>query len=169
MSERKFNLDDYVAVNERVMKFYEKYKDGSIQTEILSIDNERVVIKAYAYRTQDDQRPSTGHAEEVRNSSYINKTSAVENCETSAVGRCIANLGFEIKHSIASKEEVQNAKAQQEVLAKKITQKQAVELDKIADEKGADKAKMLDFYKVNSFNEMTVEQFESAKTYLNKK
>lgn len=107
-------LKDYIQVNERIMKFYEKYPEGSIQTEILFIDNEKVVIKASAYRNKEDSIPSTGHAEEIRNSNYINRTSAVENCETSAVGRALANLGFEIKHSIASREEIEQAIRKQE-------------------------------------------------------
>ena len=108
-----YNLDDYVQVNERIEKFYEKYPNGSIQTEIASLENGVVIFKAYAYRDEADVRPATGHAYEKEGSSFINKTSYIENCETSAVGRALAMLGFEIKKSIASKEEVENAKLQQ--------------------------------------------------------
>lgn len=114
--EKSNFLKDYIQVNERIIMFYEKYPEGSIQTEILLVDNEKVIIKAYAYRNNKDQHPSTGHAEEIRNSNYINRTSAVENCETSAVGRSLANLGFEIKHSIASREEIQIALDKQEFI-----------------------------------------------------
>lgn len=113
-----FKLDDYIQVNERIMKFYEKYPEGSIQTEIIKWENGVVVMKAYAYRTPDDARPATGHAYEKEDASYINKTSALENCETSAVGRALAMLGFEIKKSIASKEEMQAALEAQETLKK---------------------------------------------------
>ena len=109
-------LDDYIEVNERIIACYNKYPDGSIQTEIISINDDRVVIKAYAYRDREDPRPATGHAEEIRSASYINKTSALENGETSAVGRALALLGFHVKKSIASREEVANAIAQQEQL-----------------------------------------------------
>jgi hypothetical protein len=114
-----FNLNDYVQVNDRIMKFYEKYTDGSIQTELLKWENGVVVMKAYAYRNPDDPRPATGHAYEKEDATYINKTSALENCETSAVGRALAMLGFEIKKSIASREEVGNAVEQQKQLETK--------------------------------------------------
>ena len=108
-----YNLDDYVSVNERLEKFYERYPNGSIQTELVSNENGVVIFKAFAYRDANDTRPATGHAYEKEGSSFINKTSYIENCETSAVGRALAMLGFEIKKSIASKEEVENAKLQQ--------------------------------------------------------
>jgi hypothetical protein len=111
-------LKDYVEVNVRIQKFYEKYPEGSIQTEIVSWENGVIVMKAYAYRTPDDPKPATGHAYEKEGSSQVNRTSALENCETSAVGRALANAGFEIKKSVASKEEVENAIHQQEQLNK---------------------------------------------------
>lgn len=126
-----FNLDDYVQVNERIEKFYEKYPDGSIQTEIISNQNGDIIFKAYAFRDREDTRPATGHAMEREGSTYINKTSHIENCETSAVGRALAMLGFEIKKSVASREEVANAKIQQEELSKKITKEQADVLSKV--------------------------------------
>lgn len=110
-----FDLNDYVQVNERIEKFYEKYPNGSIQTEMLHLAEGVVVFKAYAYREPGDERPCTGHAYEKEGSSFINKTSFIENCETSAVGRALAMMGFEIKKSIASQEEVANARLQQEM------------------------------------------------------
>jgi hypothetical protein len=109
-----FNLDEYIGVNERIEKFYEKYPEGSLQTEIVSNTNGEVIIKAYAYRNSEDKHPTTGHAMEKEGSSFINKTSHIENCETSAVGRALAMMGFEIKKSVASKEEVANARLNQE-------------------------------------------------------
>jgi hypothetical protein len=109
-----FDLNDYVQVNERIEKFYEKYPTGSIQTEIISNMNGEVIIKAYAYRDSEDKHPTTGHAMEKEGSSFINKTSHIENCETSAVGRALAMMGFEIKKSVASREEVANAKLNQD-------------------------------------------------------
>lgn len=114
-TDRKDALKDYVEVNVRIEKFYEKYPNGRIITQILSWENGVVVMKAEVYRDMNDAVPSaTGHAYEKEGSSFINKTSALENCETSAVGRALAMLGFEIKKSIASKEEVANAKLQQQ-------------------------------------------------------
>ena len=113
MSKEGF-LKDYVEVNVRIEKFYGKYPEGSIQTEIAHLDDQKVIIKAYVYRTPDDPKPATGHAMEKEGTTYINKTSHLENCETSAVGRALAMMGFEVKKSVASKEEVENAIRQQE-------------------------------------------------------
>ncbi len=104
-----FNLNEYVTVSERIEKFYLKHPEGSIQTELIVNDNGIVIFKAYIYRNQEDKLPATGHAMEKEGSSFINKTSHVENGETSAVGRALAMLGFEIKKSIASREEMENA------------------------------------------------------------
>ena len=112
---REDRLKDYVEVNVRIEKFYEKYPNGRIITEILSWENGVVVMKASVYRDMNDEVPSaTGHAYEKEGSTFINKTSALENCETSAVGRALAMLGFEIRKSVASREEVANAMLNQE-------------------------------------------------------
>lgn len=111
-------LKDYVEVNTRIMKFYEKYPEGRILTEIVKWENEVIVMKATTYRDNSDIPASTGYAYEKEGSSFINKTSALENCETSAVGRALAILGFEIKKSVASKEEVANAQLQQATINK---------------------------------------------------
>lgn len=109
MAGREDALKDYVEVNTRIMKFYGKYPEGRILTEILDWKDGVVVMKATVYRDSSDIIAATGHAYEKEGSSFINKTSALENCETSACGRALAMLGFEIKKSIASKEEVANA------------------------------------------------------------
>jgi hypothetical protein len=113
MMAGSFNLNDYVQVNERIDKFYEKYPEGSIQTEIIHNQNGEIIFKAYAYRNAEDKHPTTGHAMEKEGSSFINQTSHIENCETSAVGRALAMMGFEIKKSVASREEVANARLNQ--------------------------------------------------------
>jgi hypothetical protein len=105
-----FDLSNYVEVNVRVEKFWELYPHGRIITKIVSFENGTIVMKASIYKDAEDLRPdATGHAYEKENGSFINKTSAIENCETSAVGRALGIMGFEIKKSIASKEEVANA------------------------------------------------------------
>jgi len=116
LAQNRRNLDDYVEVNTRIERFYEKYPNGRIMTDLVSWENGVVVMKATVYRDMDDpnDKPSaTGYAYEKEGSSFVNKTSALENCETSAVGRALAILGFEIKKSVASKEEVENAKMNQ--------------------------------------------------------
>ena len=111
-------LKDYVEVNTRIMKFYEKYPNGRILTEIVSWNDGVIVMKATVYRDESDVIAATGHAYEKEGSSFINKTSALENCETSACGRALAMLGFEIKKSVASREEVANAQLQQAMINK---------------------------------------------------
>lgn len=171
-----YDVSDYVQVNERIEKFYEKYPEGSIQTEIQSIVDGVVIFKAYAYRDREDTRPATGHAYEKENSSFINKTSYIENCETSAVGRALAMLGFEIKKSIASKEEVENAKLQQQPTknepiqqaeepiqtTRKITEVELDALLKLFVEKEITDEKVqqtLEIYKVNDLSELNEIQY----------
>lgn len=110
---------DYAEVNQRIKAFRMVYPQGIIQTEMLSCENGICVFKATAY---DDNGSllSTGHAYEKENSSFINKTSFIENCETSAIGRCLGIAGFGIDVSVASAEEVQNA-----INNQKITQEEA--------------------------------------------
>lgn len=110
-------LADYITVNERIIEFYKKYPDGRILTDIVSWENGIIIMKSTVYRNFEDEKAlAVGHAYEKEDASFINKTSALENCETSAVGRALALAGFEIKKSIASKEEVANAIHQQQVM-----------------------------------------------------
>lgn len=98
----------YVEVNERLKFFRENYKGWSLTSEIISINNGVVVIKA-TISDENNVVKATGLAYEKENSTFINKTSFIENCETSAWGRALGNLGIGIDTSIASAEEVQNA------------------------------------------------------------
>lgn len=86
---------EYETVASRVNKFREAHNDTyGTTTEIVSIDDQTVVMKASIVRLADDRVVATGHAEEDRQSSTINKTSALENCETSAIGRALAAFGL---------------------------------------------------------------------------
>jgi hypothetical protein len=103
-------FEDYVPVAERLEKFYQTFPEGRVTTAIVEHSSESgfVLMRAEVYRSADDAAPAaTGHAFEVRGESYVNKTSYVENAETSAVGRALALLGFEVKRGIASREEIQ--------------------------------------------------------------
>lgn len=102
----------YNTVNQRILAFRELYPNGSIQTEILSINDGVVLIKATAF-DDDGKIISTGHAQEKEESSFINKTSYIENCETSAIGRALGIIGIGAVDSLASFEEVANAITQQ--------------------------------------------------------
>ena len=104
-----FSLDDYVTVAERIGAFYGKFPDGSLQSEIVYLNDHIVVMRAYAYRTSDDPRPGIGYSSlGIPGTTPYTRGSEVENCESSAWGRAIAALGFEVKRGIASAEEVRN-------------------------------------------------------------
>ena len=107
---------DYAEVNQRVKAFRMVYPTGLIKTEMLSNDNGVCVFKAIAGYYEDGRfvELATGTAFESQSASYINKTSYIENCETSAVGRALGFCGFGIDTSICSAEELTNALAQQE-------------------------------------------------------
>ena len=105
---------DYAEVNQRIKAFRMVYPQGSIPTEIVSIDNGVVIMKA-SVLTDDGRLLATGTAYEKEDSTCINKTSYIENCETSAVGRALGIAGFGIDVSVASAEEVQNAIQNQEI------------------------------------------------------
>lgn len=104
------NLDNYVEVHERIAAFYEKHPEGSLQSayEVVTLNDAAViVVKAKAYRTPDDQRPGIGLASEpVPGKTPYTKDSELMNAETSAWGRAIASLGFEVHKGIASANEV---------------------------------------------------------------
>jgi hypothetical protein len=113
----RFNPDDYVTVAERVEKFYAKFPEGRLLTAIVEHDAETgfVLVRAEAYRQKDDALPSsTGHAYELRSAGHVQQGSYVEVCETSAVGRALALLGFETTRGIASREEVVRSQAKAE-------------------------------------------------------
>lgn len=169
MAKKDF-LKDYVEVNERVEKFWNDYPEGRINTEIIKWENEVITMKANVYKDSKNQYPdSTGHAYEKEGSSYINKTSALENCETSAVGRALALMGYEIKKSIASKEEVQNAVHQQEELKKKIDSTKVKTLEQLAKTKKSDIKQIANYYKVNNISDMNLEQWQNAMKHLKSK
>jgi hypothetical protein len=99
---------DYAEVNQRIKAFRMVYPNGSISTEILFLADGIVTMKATVCN-EEGAILGTGTAQEKETSSFINKTSYIENCETSAVGRALGMCGFGIDTSVASYEEVQNA------------------------------------------------------------
>ena len=108
-----FDMKDYVPVNERIDQFYRQFPEGSIQSEIVELSDKRVTVKAYAYRTPADPRPGTGHSSlDIPGATPYTRGSEIENAETSAWGRAIAALGFEVKRGVASAEEVRNKSGQ---------------------------------------------------------
>ena len=99
---------DYVQVYERIKGFRMVCPDGCIKTDIVSLENDVVTMKAQVF-DGDKNLLGTGHARELKSSSFVNKTSYIENCETSAVGRALGMVGIGIDASMASAEEVANA------------------------------------------------------------
>jgi len=101
----------YVEVKERIKYFREHFKDWSLTSEVIDLTEDRCVIKA-TISNEKGRVIASGIAYESKGSSYINKTSFIENCETSAWGRALANIGIGLDVAIASADEVLNAKAQ---------------------------------------------------------
>lgn len=110
---------EYSEVNQRIKAFRMIYPEGTIKTEMLSNEDGVCVFRAYIYG-EETNLLGTGTAYEKEDSSFINQTSYIENCETSAVGRALGMCGFGIDVSVASAEEVQNA-----INNQKITQEDA--------------------------------------------
>jgi hypothetical protein len=111
-----FNLDDYETVEERLIKFWKEHPDGRIDTKLVEASAARFIVQAYIYRTEVDQHPwSSGLAEETVQGRGVNATSALENCETSAIGRALASAGYATKGKRPSREEMAKVAAKQQV------------------------------------------------------
>jgi len=107
-----FNLADYETVEVRLEKFIKDYKDFRIATELEVCDKDRYVVKAYLYKVATDLVAwTTGLAEEKVTDRGVNSTSALENCETSAIGRALANAGYAAKGKRPSQEEMKKVVA----------------------------------------------------------
>lgn len=167
----------YIEVNQRIKAFRQLYPEGFIKTEILSNENGVVVMKAIVgWYTADGSEIvlATGTAYEKETSSYINKTSYIENCETSAVGRALGMIGFGIDTSVASAEEVENAISgqeqmkQDEIKAQKIT---ALDLKAIKNRypKKEQQDNIMEYFGIQKLEDMTFAQFMELKDKDNKK
>ena len=102
-----FDLSNYETVEDRLARFWQDHPQGRVQTELVIQDGNQVIFKAAIYFDAADPIPrSTGYASEERGSSPVNKTSHLENCETSALGRALANCGYATRGKRASREEM---------------------------------------------------------------
>jgi hypothetical protein len=93
-----FDLSSYEPVSDRITKFWAKYPQGRLHTEIVLINETEVVVKALAFTDKDDARPTAvDFAQETRNSSHINRNNFLENASTSAIGRVLNTVGISSK------------------------------------------------------------------------
>lgn len=170
---------NYAEVNERIKAFRMLYPDGAIETEIISIENGVCIMKAIV-KDESGTIIGNGTAYEKENEGFINKTSYIENCETSAVGRALGMCGIGIDTSVASFEEVQNAIEQQEnekkeEIAKKeqakkesqaktptlVTKPMINTIENELERTNIEAGVILDTYEVKLFDEMTVDQYKN--------
>lgn len=109
MAQFKDRLADYVTVDQRIIAFYLKYPDGSIQSDMITLTTDLVVFRASAFRSPTDLKPGIGHSSlAIPGVTPYTRGSEIENAETSAWGRALAALGFEVKRGIASQNEIDN-------------------------------------------------------------
>lgn len=151
---------EYAEVPQRIKAFRMVFPEGTIMTELISNENGVCVFKASVFADTDPtQFPlGTGHAYEKESSSFINKTSYIENCETSAVGRALGMAGFGIDTSVCSAEELGNAMLQQES-KKPITEGQIRTISALAKEKGSDIKDICKYFNVGALSSMTAEDY----------
>ena len=151
----------YIEVNQRIKAFRQVYPTGTISTEIVSLENGVVMMKA-TILDEEGKMLANGFAYEKESSSFINKTSFIENCETSAIGRALGFCGFGIDSSVASAEEVENAiinqgnQGGQGRSERKASPKQIEILKKIYQGENLDK--LLKFNKISKIEDISLQK-----------
>lgn len=169
----------YVQVNERLKAFRSICPNGSVQTEIVSLedgkDGKAVVTMKSTITDENGKILGTGYAQEIEGSSNINKTSFIENCETSAVGRALGWCGIGVDASMASAEEVANAilnqnkeekkpeeRPTEEKMAKKITDTQVKTLRTKCETDNVDEAYICKSFHIKDLKELTGAQYKTT-------
>ena len=153
--------NQYAAVSQRIKAFRMLFPTGMIATDIVSNENGICIIKAtdgFLNENGERQVLGTGTAYEKENSSFINKTSYIENCETSAVGRALGMCGLGIDTDVASADEVQTATFQQDSL-KPITAEKRKALEKSCKDDGIPVGYICELYSVTELKELTEAKF----------
>ena len=104
----KFDLDSYETVESRLARFWTEHPNGRVLTDLVFHDERRFIVKAEIYFDREDLTPiSSGFAEEIVGASPVNRVSALENGETSAIGRALANCNYASQGKRPSREEMQ--------------------------------------------------------------
>ena len=161
-------VTQYAEVNQRIKAFRMVYPDGFITTDLVSNDNGVCVFKASVgyYENGDPRILGTGTAYEKETSSFINKTSYIENCETSAVGRALGMAGFGIDTSVASYEEVANAIENQ---GKKKTKATKEQVNYILENSTQEQIiKIMDKYSIDDISDLDAETATKLVLRINK-
>ena len=124
----KFDLDSYETVEDRLVKFWAQHPEGRIESDLIAYGDNQFIVKSMIYFDAASEKPTaTGLAEEMVGASPVNKTSALENCETSAIGRALANCGYAAKGKRPSREEME--KVQRGAPAPALTKEEVDTLD----------------------------------------
>lgn len=157
---------EYAEVAQRLKAYRTVYPAGTIITEMVSNENGICVFRAKVF-DEESNLLATGTASENQKASFINQTSYIENCETSAVGRALGIAGFGIDTSISSAEEVQIAIASENENEsnKNIGDEKLqllVKFSKLVNDKKVDYEKLLEYYHVKTNSEMSAEQLKEA-------
>lgn len=108
-----FDLSNYETVETRLNRFWETHPDGRVETTLMNYDGDTCIVRTVIWKHRDDAQPTaTGYAHEIHTDRGVNATSFVENCETSSLGRCLANMGFATQGKRPSREEMQKVERQ---------------------------------------------------------
>ena len=161
---------EYAEVNQRIKAFRMVFPDEFIKTELLSLEGGVAIFRArVGYYGIDDKEVvlGTGTAYEKEGSTFINKTSYIENCETSAVGRALGMLGIGVDTAVASAEEVQNAKLNQGDDERKASPKQIEIIAKYY--QGDNMNKLLEACGVKSLEELPMKKASDIISAVTKK
>lgn len=157
---------EYAEVNQRIKAFRMLYPEGFITTDLKYLDNGMCVIHARC--GVGEQTLGEGTAYEMESSSFINKTSYIENCETSAVGRALGMAGFGIDTSVCSADELSNALHNQEA-NEPIKSSQVKTLTELAKSVGSDIKEICKYFNVDSLESMTAADYGKCLIMLKKK
>ena len=155
---------EYAEVPQRVNAFRKLYPEGTIETEIVACNDGVCVFKATARNGENIL--GTGHAYEKEGSTFINKTSYIENCETSAVGRALGFVGIGSETSMASYEEVANAQANQGGTSKRSKAPLISQIKDLCELKGKTVDEVCEKGKVDSLEDMEIPRLENVIAWL---